>query len=87
MIAGGNRAAGDHLGMDSAIGGVKASRSVFDGIAAVGRKRLADGQGDPWRRFRGQAFDGITIEAGVGTGGGHPFFKGFPALAPSRTNL
>src|SRR5438874_1892813 len=53
--------------------GIEAAGAVFDGVAAVSRKRLADAQHDARQRFRRQAFDGITIEAGnlPGRDGGH----------------
>ena len=60
--------------------GIKAARAVFDGVAPVGRKRLADPEHDPRQRFRGKALDGIAIKAGdlCGFGGGHSAFYGIP---------
>ena len=45
------------------LGRIEAAGAVFDGVAAVGRKRLAGLQHDGGQRFRGKAFDGIAIKA------------------------
>ena len=58
------------------VGWIKAAGAIFDGIAAIGRERLADAQRDPRQRFGGQAFDGVAKKAGDlgGLARRHPAF-------------
>ncbi|GAA0003235.1 hypothetical protein BRDID11002_32360 [Bradyrhizobium diazoefficiens] len=44
--------------------GIEPARAVLDGVAAVGGQGLADPQGNAGQGFRGEALDGIAVEAG-----------------------
>ncbi len=68
-------------------GWVEAGGPVFDGVAAIGKQRLAGAQRGARQRFRGQAFDGIAVDTGDlrGWGRGHADmrpFRRFPIRVP-----
>ena len=67
---------------------IEARGAVFDGVAAVGRKRLARAQGRAVERLRGEAFDGIAVDTGDfrGWAGTSVSFKRFRWTAPPRRN-
>jgi hypothetical protein len=51
------------------VGGIETGRAVLDGIAPVGRERLADAEGRRLKCLGRKAFDRIAIDALEGGGG------------------